>query len=117
MRVVVILAALGALVSAATPIGAAPPGGPPEVVPGQSSATEVPAAGSLDLAIRAQALGLTPATVGDPTLGLGTMRAPTGAGTTRWPSAEVAPGLYMGAPTCLPGEDSFSLRRPPSRRR
>jgi hypothetical protein len=117
MGVLVVLAALVAFVGSAAPVGAAPPVGPPEVVPSPASGTEVPAPGSLDLSMRAESLGLTPGMTGDPTLGLGTMRAPTGAGTSRWPSAEIAPGIFLGAPTCLPGEDPFFSRRPPARRR
>jgi hypothetical protein len=117
MRMRVMLAVVAAVVGPAASLGAAPPSGPPEVVPAPASGTDVPA-GSLDLSIRARSLGLTPGATGDTTLGLGTMRAPTGAGTTRWPSAELAPGVYLQvAPTCLPGEDPFSARRPPPARR
>jgi hypothetical protein len=116
MRWLLTLAVAVALLGPAAPVGAAPPSGRPEVVP--APGTDVPAPGTLDLSIRAQSLGLTPGVTGDTTLGLGTMRAPTGAGTTRWPSAELAPGVYLQvAPTCLPGEDPFSSRRPPPARR
>jgi hypothetical protein len=118
MRALVVLAVATTLVLPAAPIGAAPPSGPPEVVPAPASSTDAPAPGSLDLSIRARSLGLVPGATGDTTLGLGTMRAPTGAGTTRWPSSELAPGVYLQvAPACLPGEDPFSSRRPPPARR
>jgi hypothetical protein len=118
MWVLIVLAVAATLVVPAAPLGAAPPSGPPEVVPAPASSTDAPTPGSLDLSIRARSLGLVPGATGDTTLGLGTMRAPTGAGTTRWPSAELAPGVYLQvAPACLPGEDPFSARRPPPARR
>jgi hypothetical protein len=78
-------------------------------------------AGGLDLSIRARSLGVVPEPTEEAaTLGLETMRAPTGAGTTRWPSrtAEVARGVYVGIePLCLPGEDGLFPRYPGARRR
>src|SRR5262249_29342679 len=103
MRLFGFLAVGAILMGGVAPLGAAPSSGTPEVVPAPATSTEVPPPGSLDLSIRARALGLVPGPTGDTTLGLGTMRAPTGAGTTRWPSAELAPGVYLQvAPTCLP---------------
>jgi hypothetical protein len=83
--------------------------------------TTLPGAGGLDLSIRAQSLGVAPLPSGDgASLGLETMKAPTGAGSTRWPSrtTEVARGVYVGIqPLCLPGEDIFPTSRPGARRR
>jgi hypothetical protein len=77
--------------------------------------------GTLDLSIRARSLGLVPDPPGTaPSLGLETMTAPTGAGTTRWPSArtEVARGVYISVePLCLPGADPLWPRYPGARRR
>jgi hypothetical protein len=82
------------------------------------------AGGSLDLSIRARALGLT----GDvmplvpPSLEFEAERAPTGAGTSRWPSSrtELGKGVYIDvSPVCIPGVDEPAfpplLRRSPRR--
>jgi hypothetical protein len=78
-------------------------------------------AGGLDLSIRARSLGVVPEPTGEAApLGLETMRAPTGAGSTRWPSrtTEVARGVYVSVePLCLPGEDGLFPRYPGVRRR
>lgn len=96
---------------------AAPPAAPPAASPESDPAPS----GSLDLSIRARSLGLVPPeSQGAAALGLETMKAPTGAGTARWPSAvtELAPGVYIYvAPACVPGEDPLSPRRPPASRR
>jgi hypothetical protein len=79
-----------------------------------------PGAGGLDLSIRARSLGVAPEPTGESTtLGLETMHAPTGAGTTRWPSrtTEVARGVYVTVePLCLPGADPLMPRYPGRRR-
>jgi hypothetical protein len=66
-----------------------------------------PGGAALLLSIRARALGLTQEAVPDD--GLEPMRAPTGEGTTRMPSAattELARGVYLTvSPVCLPGVD------------
>src|SRR5262249_60959495 len=97
MRWFVILATTAILLAPVVPVAAAPPASPAAVVPDPASSPDVPGPGALDLSIRARSLGLTPGASGDPTLGLGTMRAPTGAGSSRWPSnvSELAPGLYL----------------------
>jgi hypothetical protein len=113
------------LLSCAGPASAAdePTTAPPAVAP----APKAPAlpSPSLDLSIRARALGLVPehwsGSAGS--LGLETGRPSNGAGTTRMPSAttELARGVYVSvSPSCIPGVDEPMLpaprRGPPVRR-
>jgi hypothetical protein len=85
------------------------------------SRTRGAAAGSrLDLSIREGSLGLTadPLPPG-PSLDVEAERAPTGAGSVRWPSSriEVGRGAYLEVlPACHPGLDDFG-RLPRSRGR
>ena len=68
------------------------------------------------LAIRALALGFAPLPV--TSMEFETVKAPTGAGIDRMPSAttEIARGVYITVmPSCLPGMDD-PLRAPVSRR-
>lgn len=70
----------------------------------------------LDLSIRARALGVTSEPWTGSSLDLEPQKAPTGAGSTRMPSAtaEIGRGIYIGLmPACVPGVDDF---RVPSRR-
>ena len=70
--------------------------------------------GSLDLSIRAQALGILAPPRDADRLGIEAERAPTGAGTTRMPQAvtELRPGLYLSVmPACVPGYDDFPVPR------
>lgn len=70
----------------------------------------------LDISIRARALGLVPEPLAAPSLEFETQRAPTGAGSMRWPSdrTEIGRGVYVGLmPSCGP-EDL--LRGAPRRR-
>jgi hypothetical protein len=83
------------------------------------SASGGPPASALLLSIRARALGVEMAPLPQPSdsLGLERVTAPTGAGTSRMPSArtEIARGVYMTVmPACLPGVDELGLpmRRP-----
>jgi hypothetical protein len=72
--------------------------------------------GGLDVSIRARALGLVPEPLAAPSLEFEPQRAPTGAGSMRWPSdrTEIARGVYVGLmPSCGP-EDL--LRGAPRRR-
>ena len=98
---------------AASGIDPAAPASPP--------ASQPPAPGGLDLSIRARALGIVPVPQPSDALGLEPMRAPTGAGTTRMPSAttELAPGVYLSVtPACGPEDDfRFPRRSVPNRRR
>src|SRR5262245_33424100 len=75
----------------------------------------------LDLSIRARGLGVAPMTPTLENLGLETVKAPSGAGSIRMPSAttQIAPGVYFTVdPTCLPNDDPFARRVvPPSNRR
>jgi hypothetical protein len=73
---------------------------------------------SLVLSIRALALGQAPLAAG----GDGErVKAPTGAGTSRWPTAEVGRGVYISVmPACIPGVDEPlrpASRAGPARRR
>ena len=71
---------------------------------------------SLDVSIRARALGLIPEPLAVPSLEFEAQRAPTGAGSMRWPSdrTEIGRGIYVGLmPSCGP-EDL--LRSLPGRR-
>lgn len=79
--------------------------------PSATPASPVP---SLVLSIRARALGLETASLPElsNSLGLETVKAPTGAGSSRMPSAttELAPGVYLTVmPSCLPGVDDVGL--------
>ncbi len=82
----------------------------------QAPAAPVPdAAGGLDLSVRARALGVAPEPYAAGGLGLETMRAPTGAGTTRLPRVETrgsGPGLYVGVVVCDPvwGSRGYAIR-------
>jgi hypothetical protein len=105
---------LGALLFAGTAYGgddAVPPG----AAPAGRDAT-------LDISIRARTLGIGPDTLPAPSLDLEAQRAPTGAGSLRWPSEtmEVARGVYVHVmPRCIPGVDDFPAlpgRRSPARR-
>jgi hypothetical protein len=73
---------------------------------------------SLVLSIRALAVGVAPfpaAVDADP------VKASTGEGTTRWPTGEIAKGVYISVmPACIPGVDEPlvpSRRLPAARRR
>ncbi len=67
-------------------------------------AGDAQAGGALDLSIRARALGLVPEPFSAGTLGLEPMRAPTGGGTTRMPSAATGRerGVYLSVVVCDP---------------
>jgi len=71
---------------------------------------------ALDLAIRARSLGLTSEAAPAGDLGLGTMRTPTGAGSS---SRSLPPGVSFGvapatgSPSCRPGDTGL---RPSPRR-
>ena len=99
--------------------GAAYGGDDASPAPGAPVAPKAPAAapdGSLDVSIRARALGLVPESLAAPSLEFEVQRAPTGAGSMRWPSdrTEIGRGIYVGLmPSCGP-EDL--LRPLPGRR-
>jgi hypothetical protein len=63
-----------------------------------------PATPPFDLSVRARALGLVPEPLEIGSLGLETVRAPTGVGTTRMPQATTrsGPGLLIGVIVCEP---------------
>jgi hypothetical protein len=68
-----------------------------------------PPTSTLDMTIRARALGLTdPMPLTPPSIEFEAQRAPTGAGTSRWPSArsDLGKGITIEmAPICIPGVD------------
>jgi hypothetical protein len=74
------------------------------LVAGAAGAEDAPAAGGLDLSIRARGLGIVTEPHAGTTLGLETMKAPTGEGTIRMPRAASGrePGLYVGVVVCDP---------------
>jgi hypothetical protein len=62
------------------------------------------------LSLRALAVGNVPLSIGasDGTVGsdVGRVKAPTGAGSDRWPTGELAKGVYISVmPACIPGVD------------
>lgn len=85
--------------------------------PGLAASGAGPGAAALLLSIRARALGLVQDGAADD--GFEPMRAPTGEGTTRMPSAttELARGVYLTvSPVCLPGVDEPLVPSPYGRR-
>jgi len=126
MKSTLVLAAiLGASVAHAGPAPAADPPVSGSPVPAAQTPKAVEP-GALILSIRAHALGLvqeSPLPQDTRLPGLERMRAPTGEGTSRMPSAttEVARGVYITVmPACIPGVDEPLLPPPyraPVRRR
>jgi hypothetical protein len=87
-----------------------------EVTPPPAAPSTGPDTG-LDLSIRARALGIVPESLTAPSLDFEAQRAPTGAGSMRWPSArtEIAPGVFVTMmPSCGPEDELWRLpgRRP-----
>lgn len=104
--------------------GVAHAGSDPTTTEGTLPAPSAPGQGELPLvlSIRALSLGQTPfAATGE----MERVRASTGAGTSRWPSAatELGRGVYISVmPVCIPGVDEplgppVSRRAGPARRR
>lgn len=98
--------------------GLAHAGSDPSTTAGALPAPGAPGELPLVLSIRALSLGQTalpPAPEGE------RVTAPTGAGTTRWPTGEIAKGVYISVmPACIPGvDDPLGPRRraAPARRR
>jgi hypothetical protein len=82
--------------------------GTPQAPSTPSPASELP----LVLSIRALSLGQT---TFPPAPEVERVTAPTGAGSTRWPTGEIAKGVYISVmPACIPGVDE--PLGPPSRR-
>jgi hypothetical protein len=87
-----------------------------DAAPKPAAASAGPDTG-LDLSIRARALGIVPESLVAPSLDLEAQKAPTGAGSMRWPSArtEIARGVYITMmPSCGPEDELWRLpgRRP-----
>ncbi len=77
----------------------------PATTTGTLPAPSAPAPGdlSLVLSIRALAIGPTPFEAGSE---MERVKAPTGEGSTRWPTGEIAKGVYISVtPACIPGVD------------
>ena len=95
------------------------PAAPESAVPAPaapSPASELP----LVLSIRALSLGQT--ALPDASSEVERVKAPTGAGSSRWPTNEVAKGVYISVmPACIPGVDEplgpATRRNAPARRR
>ncbi|HEY7601920.1 MAG TPA: hypothetical protein VIB60_05395 [Methylomirabilota bacterium] len=82
--------------------------------PSAPAPTELP----LVLSIRALSIGPAPFEAGSE---MERVKAPTGAGSTRWPTGEIAKGVYISVmPACIPGVDEPlgpTRRTLPARRR
>jgi hypothetical protein len=95
-------------------LGLVGPAGAQDTSPAVDGSASGGPASPLLLSIRARALGVEMAPLPQPSdsLGLERVTAPTGAGTSRMPSArtEIAPGVYMTVmPACLPGVDELGV--------
>ena len=109
---------LGAGIFGVTALGGVAYAGSDLPSPSRAAPEPVP---SLVLSIRARALGLEAAPMSEASnlLGLEPVKAPSGAGSSRMPSAttEIARGVYLTVmPSCLPGVDERGLS-PAVRRR
>jgi hypothetical protein len=103
---------LAAIVTVALAGGVAHGGSDPATTAGALPPPSAPAEDglSLVLSIRALAVGPVPLSIGAPdgTTGteVGRVKAPTGAGSDRWPTGELAKGVYISVmPACIPGVD------------
>jgi hypothetical protein len=111
-----------ALVTAALGLGAAHAGNDPTAA-GALPTPSAPPSDDLSLLLSIRALaGPMPLSI-DPG-GTGSdverVKAPTGAGSDRWPTGELAKGVYISVmPACIPGVDEpiGPTRRAPARRR
>jgi hypothetical protein len=96
-----VIVLLGALAG-----GMAHAGGDPSTAAGTLAAPSTPSPASelpLFLSIRALAVGQT---TFPQVPEVERITAPTGAGTTRWPTGEIAKGVYLHVnPVCIPGVD------------
>ena len=96
--------------------GVAQAGSDPAVSAGGLAAPSTPSPASelpLVLSIRALSIGQTTFPQAPE---VERVTAPTGAGTTRWPTGEIAKGVYLHvSPVCIPGVDE-PLGGPPNRR-
>jgi hypothetical protein len=113
LRMVVVLGA--ALLAGVAHAGSDPAPAAPAAPSMPSPGSELP----LVLSIRALSLGQT---AFPPAPEVERATAPTGAGSTRWPTGEIAKGVYISVmPACIPGVDEplgpVSRRTGPPRRR
>jgi hypothetical protein len=117
---------LAAIVAVALAGGVAHGGSDPATTTGAIPPPSAPADDglSLVLSLRALAVGPMPLSIGSPDgstgAEVGRVKAPTGAGSDRWPTGELAKGVYISVmPACIPGVDEplGPIRRAPARRR
>ena len=97
-----------AIVAALLVGGVAHAGSDPATTSGTLPAPGAPASGDLPLvlSIRALSVGPMPLTLGSEGSDVERVTAPTGAGSTRWPTGEIAKGVYISVmPACIPGVD------------
>jgi hypothetical protein len=97
-----------AIVAAVLVGGLAHAGSDPATTAGTLPAPGAPGSDdlSLVLSIRALAVGPMPLTLGSEGSDVERVKAPTGAGSTRWPTGEIAKGVYISVmPACIPGVD------------
>ncbi len=97
-----------AIVAALLVGGVAHAGSDPATTAGTLPAPSAPGGDdlSLVLSIRALAVGSTAPFVIDTEQQMERVKAPTGAGSTRWPTGEIAKGVYISVmPACIPGVD------------
>jgi hypothetical protein len=98
--------------------GMAYAGGNPTTAAGTLAAPTTPSpASELPLVLSIRALSVGPTTFSQPAE-VERITAPTGAGTTRWPTGEIAKGVYLHVnPVCLPGVDEPLIPSARPRRR
>ena len=97
-----------AIVAAALVGGVAYAGSDPATTAGALPTPSAPGPDdlSLVLSIRALAVAPVPLTMGTGGSEMERVKAPTGAGSTRWPTGEIAKGVYISVmPACIPGVD------------
>ena len=97
-----------AIVAALLVGGVAHAGSDPATTTGTLPAPTAPASDDLSLVLSIRALSVAPVpfTLGSEGSEVERVKAPTGAGSTRWPTGEIAKGVYISVmPACIPGVD------------
>jgi hypothetical protein len=85
--------------------GVAHAGSDPTTTEGALPAPSAPGPGDLSLVLSIRALAVGPMSF-PASADVERIKAPTGAGTTRWPTGEIAKGVYISVmPACIPGVD------------
>jgi hypothetical protein len=114
--------AMAVVLGAALLVGVAHAGSDPTVAAGGVPAPSAPSpASELPLVLSIRALSVGPPAFPQ-VQEVERVTAPTGAGSTRWPTGEIAKGVYISVmPACIPGVDEplgpASRRAAPARRR